>query len=98
MASHIFLLAVIVFHRAKPIDITPTWLAWGNSAHSYKITYLAPSDEPADETKLSLPPSAAKKSRPRPPAESKKPTASKSIINSMPTRTQEPRIPRQDLR
>ena len=75
VAAHVAVLAVIVFHHPKAIDITPTWLAWGNSDHSYKITYLAPSDEPADEAKLLMPLSSAKKSRVRPPAESKKPTA-----------------------
>ena len=53
VAAHVALLAVIVFHHPKPIDISPTWLAWGNSEHSYKITYLAPSDEPADEVVIS---------------------------------------------
>lgn len=73
VAAHVAVLAVIVFHHQKPVDITPTWLAWGNSEHSYKITYLAPSEEPADEAKLSLPPSSVKKSRVRAASQSKKP-------------------------
>ena len=73
VAAHATLLAVIVFHHPKPIDLSPTWLAWGNAEHSYKITYLAPSEELADEAKLLLPPSSAKKSSVRPEAHSKTP-------------------------
>ena len=79
VGAHVVVLAAILFHHPKPNDVTPTWLAWGNSEHSYKITYLAPSDEPVEEPKLLLPPSSeknsAKKSRVPPPTEAKKPTA-----------------------
>ncbi len=75
VAAHVALLAVIVLHHPKPIDITPTWLAWGNAEHSYKITYLPPGENPAHEAKLFLPVSAAKKSSMRRPAEAKKPKA-----------------------
>jgi TonB family protein len=75
VATHVALLAIIVFHHPKPIDITPTWLAWGNSEHSYKITYLPPSENPVEEAKLLLPASKVKKSSMRRPAEAKKPSA-----------------------
>ncbi|MGA9353294.1 MAG: energy transducer TonB [Terriglobales bacterium] len=74
MSAHVALLAVIVFHHPKPIDLTPTWLAWGNADHSYRIVYL-PSGDPAADAKLSLPRSAAKKPSIRPPAQAKKPQA-----------------------
>jgi hypothetical protein len=74
VAAHVALLAVIVFHHRQPIDLSPTWLAWGNSEHSYKITYLPPSDNPAEEAKLLLPASSAKQPKAR-PAQAKKPAA-----------------------
>ncbi len=57
VGAHLALLAVILFHHPRVIDATPTWLAWGNAQHSYKITYLPPGNEdnPADEAKLLLP-------------------------------------------
>jgi TonB family protein len=73
VAAHAALLAVIVFHHPKPIDLSPTWLAWGNSEHSYKITYLAPGDNPAEEAKLLLPTSAQRASAR--PAHAKTPQA-----------------------
>jgi TonB family protein len=73
VVAHVALLSILVFHHSKPIDITPTWLAWGNSEHSYQITYLPPSENPAEEAKLLLPSSSAKKSRMQPRA--KKPKA-----------------------
>lgn len=75
VAAHVAVLAIIVFHHPKPIDLTPTWLAWGNSEHSYKITYLPPGENAVEEAKLSLPPSSAKKLTLRPPAQAKKPKA-----------------------
>jgi outer membrane biosynthesis protein TonB len=74
VAAHVALLAVIVFHHRQPIDLSPTWLAWGNSEHSYKITYLPPSDNPAEEAKLLPPASSAKQPKAR-PTQAKKPAA-----------------------
>lgn len=54
VAAHVAILGTIVFHHPQPVDLTPTWLAWGNSKHSYKITYLPPSDSPTEEPKLLL--------------------------------------------
>jgi TonB family protein len=68
VGAHLALLAVIVFHHPRVIDLSPTWLAWGNAPHSYQITYLPPGEGPADEPKLLLllPPSAAKEPSVRP--------------------------------
>jgi len=75
VAAHVAVLAIIVFHHPKPIDLTPTWLAWGNAEHSYTITYLPASDNPATEARLTLPPSASHQPSLRPTAHAKKPTA-----------------------
>jgi len=75
VVAHVALLALIVFHHPKPVDLSPTWLAWGNAEHSYKITYLPPGENAAEEAKLLLPPSAATKPSIRPPAQAKKPQA-----------------------
>jgi len=66
---HLALLSVIVFHKPKVLDLTPTWLAWGNSTHTHQITYLAPGNELSrpDETKLTLPVTTAT-NRPKPAA------------------------------
>ena len=73
VAAHLALLVIVVFHHQKPVDFTPTWLAWGNAGHSYKISYLPPGDNPADEAKLSLPPASAKTPSIRPASQAKKP-------------------------
>jgi hypothetical protein len=75
VVAHVALLALIIFHHPKPVDLSPTWLAWGNAEHSYKITYLPPGENAAEEAKLLLPPSAARKPSIRPPAQAKKPQA-----------------------
>ena len=70
VAAHLTLLAVIVFHHPKTIDVTPTWLAWGNAQHSYHITYLPTGNEdnPAQDAKLLLPPASQPNVTPRPQA------------------------------
>lgn len=73
VAAHLAVLAIVVLHHQKPVDFTPTWLAWGNAGHSYKITYLPRGDSPADEAKLSLPPASAKTPGIRPASQAKKP-------------------------
>ena len=56
VGAHMALLAAIVFRSPRVIELAPTWLAWGNSAHSYQITYLPNgSGTPADVAKLVLP-------------------------------------------
>jgi TonB family protein len=59
VAAHLALLGVIVVHNPKVIDVGPTWLAFGDAAHTYKLAYIAP--DAADNT----PPDAAKLVFPR---------------------------------
>ncbi|MGA2458541.1 MAG: TonB family protein [Terriglobales bacterium] len=68
VAAHLAVLAMIVFHSPKVIDLSPAGLAYGNGAHTYKLIYLPPGandDTPADAAKLLFPPPASKP-RPRP--------------------------------
>jgi len=68
IAVHMAALAVIVFHHPQTVEVTPTWLAWGDAAHTYQITYLPAADEesPADESKLAVPaPAKAVPTRPK---------------------------------
>jgi periplasmic protein TonB len=47
-----------VLRNPSVIDLTPTWLAFGDGAHTYKLTYLPPSDQDkndADAAKLLFP-------------------------------------------
>ena len=60
MAAHLIVLAAIVFHNPQIIDVTPTWLAYGDGTHTYQLVYVAP--EASDNT----PPEAAKLLFPRP--------------------------------
>jgi len=56
VAVHLAVLGAIVFHHARAPELTPTWLAWGDSAHSYQISYLpqASDENPVDESKLAV--------------------------------------------
>jgi TonB family protein len=72
VAAHLALLAVIAFHHPQAIDVTPTWLAWGNSQHSYHITYLPAGNNPAEEAKLLLPAPPDANVKPRPQAQKPK--------------------------
>lgn len=69
MAAHLALLAVIVFHNPRVIDVSPAWLAYGDGAHTYKVTYFPPDTQndatPPDAAKLLFP---ARASKPRPRA------------------------------
>jgi TonB family protein len=68
VAAHLAVLAVIVFHNPKVIDVSPAWLAFGDGADTYKLVYLPPGanfDTPPDAAKLLFPPQASKP-RPRP--------------------------------
>jgi len=66
---HLSLLAVIILHRPRVIDVTAAWLAWGNAGHSYKISYLPINDANvrSDEPKLFLPSSPASRQKSAPP-------------------------------
>ena len=66
VGAHLLVLAVIVLHNPKVIDVSPTWLARGDGSHTYQITYIAPGSEDSspDTTRLLLPsPSIKPRSR-----------------------------------
>jgi TonB family protein len=74
VAAHLAVLAVLAFHNPRVIDLTPTWLAYGEGAHSYKLVYLAPGtneNAPPDAAKLLFPP-RTNKARPNPRSQSLK--------------------------
>ena len=64
VALHMAVLTAIVF-RNPVLRLTPTWLAWGDAEHSYRITYIPPgnAEQPPTEAKLTLP---AAEVRPKP--------------------------------
>jgi periplasmic protein TonB len=72
VAAHLAVLAVIVFHNPRVIDLSPAWLAFGDGAHTYKLIYFPPTDSdaaPPDTAKLVFPLRPAKPhSLPKPPA------------------------------
>jgi TonB family protein len=73
VAAHLALLGVIAFYHRAPIELTPTWIAYGDSAHSYKLVYLpSGANDDTPEAKLRLP-SSAIKPRPRPQLHTAKP-------------------------
>jgi len=74
VATHLALLAVIAFHNPHVIDLSPAWLAYGDGAHTYRLTYFPPGNEatPPDAAKLLFPLRPAKQ-RPRPQPETPKP-------------------------
>lgn len=78
VTAHLALLAFIIFHHQKPIDITPTWLAWGNADHSYRIVYLPLGENSAEEAHLVLPRSVTQQSARHPAAQAKKPKPEQS--------------------
>lgn len=58
VAAHLILLAAIVFHNPQIIDVSPTWLAIGDSSHTYQLIYVAPDasdNTPPDAAKLLFP-------------------------------------------
>lgn len=75
VAAHLAILAVIVLHNPKVIDLSPDWLAFGDSTHTYKLVYLPPSANddapPPDTAKLRFP---RKPSQPHPQPQAPKPT------------------------
>jgi TonB family protein len=74
VAAHLAVLAVLVFHNPRVIDLSPAWLAYGDTAHTYKLVYLPASanndDKPPDAAKLLFPPRVSK---PRPQSQPPKP-------------------------
>jgi protein TonB len=63
VAAHLALLAVIVFHNPRVVDLKPVWLAYGDGAHT--LIYLPPGNDatPPDATRLQFP---RQPSKPRP--------------------------------
>ncbi len=81
VAIHLALLTWIVFHNPRVIDLSPAWLAFGDSAHTYKLIYFPPAKSNAplpDVAKLIFPRHAA---QPRPLP---KPVAPKPIPDPEP--------------
>ena len=74
VVAHLALLAGIVFHHPPAIDMSPTWLAHGDGAHSYQLVYLPPASDssPPDAAKL-LFPQQPSKTRPIPHSKPPKP-------------------------
>jgi TonB family protein len=63
VAAHLTVLAAIVFHSPRIIDLGPAWLAYGDGAHTYKLIYIAPDandDATSDAAKLVFPRQASK--------------------------------------
>jgi TonB family protein len=75
VAAHLALLAAIVFHNPSVINLSPTWLAYGDSAHTYRVTYFPPGANDAPEAaKLMFPPRANQpRRRPQPLKQAPKP-------------------------
>jgi protein TonB len=75
VAVHLAVLAVLVFHNPRVIDLSPAWLAYGDAAHTYKLVYLPASannnDKPPDAAKLLFP--RVSKPRPRPKSQPPRP-------------------------
>ena len=79
VAAHLALLAVIVFHPPKAIDLSPTWLAYGDGAHTYKLVYFPPNandDAPPDAAKLLFPRTSKPHTHPLPIPKSELPKPS----------------------
>ncbi len=75
MAAHLAVLATIVFHNPRAIELSPAWLTYGDGAHTYKLTYFPPGandDTRADAAKLLFPRQASKQ-RPHPQSQPPKP-------------------------
>ena len=73
VATHLAVLAVLVFHNPRVIDLSPAWLAYGDGAHTYKLLYLpagANNDDKPDAARLLFPPRVSK---PRPRSQPSKP-------------------------
>jgi len=66
VAAHLALLAFIVFHEPKVIDLSPAWLAYGDSAHTYQLIYSPANDNTPQEAARLQFPSRVSKPQPRP--------------------------------
>jgi len=87
-------LHVIVFHSPRIVELAPTWLAYGDSTHTYHITYIPTGDKenPPEDAKLTLPalPHSAparphpqtQKPKPAEPPRPPEPNAEEASVNS----------------
>jgi hypothetical protein len=84
VTAHLAVLAVLVFHNPRVIDLSPAWLAHGDAAHTYKLVYLPASanndDKPPDAAKLLFPPRVSK---PRPQSQPQKPAPEPQQVIAM---------------
>ena len=64
LSAHLAVLAVLVSHNPRVIELGPDWLAYGDAAHTYKLTYFPPAARieatPRDAAKLLFPVRASK--------------------------------------
>ena len=70
------LLAAIVLHNPYVIDLSPTWLAYGDGAHTYKLIYFpsdAKDDQHPDAAKLLFPRASKKHARQQTKSQPSKP-------------------------
>lgn len=53
---HLGVLASIIFHRPSVVELAPAWLAYGDSSHTYRVTYFPPgAEDRSGEAKFVLP-------------------------------------------
>ncbi len=73
VAAHLAVLAVLVSHNPRVIDLSPDWLAHGDAAQTYKLTYFPPAAKndatPRDAARLLFPVRASKLRPPSQPPE-----------------------------
>jgi len=83
VAAHLVLLGLIVFSVPKAIDLKPVWLAYGDSSHSYRITYVpsGPEEIHAD-ARLRLPAEAKPSPRPKPQTLKAKPADPRPLLDA----------------
>jgi len=73
VAAHLAVLAVLVSHNPRVIDLSTDWLAHGDAAQTYKLTYFPPAAKndatPRDAARLLFPVRASKLRPPSQPPE-----------------------------
>jgi len=70
VGAHLAVLAATVFHNPRVIDLSPTRLAYGDSAHTYRLIYVpqGSDDTPPETSKLPFP----RLNKPRPSKQPKR--------------------------
>jgi protein TonB len=83
VAAHLLLLAWFVLHNPSAIEVAPTWLAYGDSAHTFRLIYFPPAaddDKPVEAAKLIFPHAkSAAKIQPRPKPQPPQPALEQKI-------------------